>query len=422
MKKLLLLTSIFLGVFSANCQVVTLIDSYTGENVNFEKINTLPVGAKVDNIIYAKKGNSYYKRKFSGSVNMEILGLDKTGHIDASIKIQTLLNNVDEGSVVHFPAGKFLINTKININKRVILQGSGISDTYFITNGNDGIQINVSGVKMLDFSVNNASRFTQVANNLTGINVNGAVNNYLSKILLQNVNVDGYKIAFKLRYMWDSSFQGVKTYAVNKGVEISGLSVNNEITNNSSFLVGGSNSYGIHFVGDVVNEGWTISNSLIFGAYYGIWSESTSHVRIVNSMIDFCEFIGLYIGSNSVGSSLNWNISGNYIAMSGTANLAIFLNNSFYNIQNRGTKIINNDILVYGNSTASRGVYVAGSENKYDNISNNSFDGFSQYSIEANSALSTIVIGNSTTNNLSTAYYINSPTLSSNNLGNTTYK
>ena len=117
-------------------------------------------------------------------------------------------------------------------------------------------------------------------------------------------------------------------------------------------------------------------------------------------MIDFCGWIGVYLGSplnslepNKIGC-YNWNISHNYIAMTGNAGSAIYLNNSIPNIYCRGNKITNNDFLVYPDSYADRGVHQEGIESKYDLIQGNSFLNFRTFDIETAVGTYAIVANN----------------------------
>lgn len=92
MKKLILLTSLFLGFFSAKCQVITLIDSKTNENVNFKKIPLLPSGSVIDGVVYASKNGNYYKRIITTFINPSWFGAIPDDGINDSDAIQKALN------------------------------------------------------------------------------------------------------------------------------------------------------------------------------------------------------------------------------------------------------------------------------------------------------------------------------------------
>ncbi|RKS98230.1 hypothetical protein [Chryseobacterium defluvii] len=77
-----------------NAQVVTLIDTYTKELVNYERVSNYYDGSlmndsKTDHVIYRKKDGYYYKRQFDGNVSASWFGLKNDGVSDMS----DVLNN-----------------------------------------------------------------------------------------------------------------------------------------------------------------------------------------------------------------------------------------------------------------------------------------------------------------------------------------
>lgn len=105
-------------------QIIRLIDSNTKENVNYEEVTmwhdgTVMDDSKVDNIIYRKKLNKYYRRKELSSVLPEwfgAIGDGITDDSDAIIKCASVIN------ILNIPNVEF--NNKYLISKDITLHCS----------------------------------------------------------------------------------------------------------------------------------------------------------------------------------------------------------------------------------------------------------------------------------------------------------
>lgn len=404
--------------------MVTLIDHYTGDIVNYQKLT----GTVSDGCIYRVKANGIsYKRMITGDISVRICGATGDGNTDDALKIQTLINEMEAGQVLNLENKRYMILSPLQINKAIKITGSSTrsSTTYppfIITNNNDGIIVNVSGVVLEGFGIYNATYFTTTPNSFTGIKVNGTSTNHAYDIILRDLLINGYKTALEVNYLWSSQIQTLKTNYCQVGILIKGESVNNEISNNTSlsFEFNTPDSKGIWFYDDTTKEGWRIIDTLIYGAYDGIYAEKTSHVNVMNSMIDFCQHIGIVISDECY----NWNINSNYIAL-GKPGYGLYLANNVENpLMVRGNKIIDNDILSYNtvvDNQISIGINIVGAGSLYDDVRGNSVKNFKVCDIKANEDLKTTIsnnkclsdiefniIGNFITNdNLGTVYYQN---------------
>lgn len=130
-------------------QVIQLIDSYTKENVNYEETAVWHDGtpmddAKVDNVLYRKRGTKYYKRNYSGYVDIRWFGAIADGVTDNAPALRNAIralrgvNNTSQvpaGGVIFFPAGEYAINEQIDIEKSGIrLKGESMMSTIIRTN------------------------------------------------------------------------------------------------------------------------------------------------------------------------------------------------------------------------------------------------------------------------------------------------
>ncbi len=234
MKKILL---ILLFSFSlVNSQVVKLVDSYSKENVNFEKIEQLPNGAKIDNILFARKGNVLYKRVLGSNISVKWFGAKGDGKTDDTEAIQKALDAVGTlneeqgllgttrygGGRVYFPNGKYLISKTLVLPNYVEMVGESKNNTMifahkgmlgvtnvrgFAENGVDMLMSRNNKVKDLTFAWA-ALKFTQCWD-LEIDNVN----------IVNTINTSDF--ALKLEYGVNYTIKKVKIVNAGIGVFIS---------------------------------------------------------------------------------------------------------------------------------------------------------------------------------------------------------
>jgi len=435
----LLTISQFIGSHdpSLDKEIVILLDEFSGEIVNLKKQDTSVPSGKYLSFIKANSDGSvaYYKRVVTNDISINIAEVHGDGNTDDSTEIQLLINEMEPGQVLNLENKRYMLYAPLIINKAIKIIGSSTKSRedrppFLITHNNDGIIINNSGTVLEGFSIYNVSSYTTTPNNFTGIKVNGAENYHIYDILLKNITIIGYKTALEVNYLWSSQIQTLKTSDCQVGILVKGLSVNNEISNNTSISIDKltSNnkladiigSKGIWFDGTTSKEGWRIIDTFIFNVYEAIYAEKTSHVNVLNSMIDFCRHIGIVLAEDCN----NWNINSNYIALSHPGYGISLANNVSGSQFTRGNKIIDNDILIYEHSQqdeTSIGINVVGSGSLYDDVRGNSIKNFKVHDIRALEGLKTTISNNKclseietnivsnfiTNDNLGTVYYQN---------------
>lgn len=95
--------------------IVELVDSYSGENVNYEMLANLPEGA-VDGVIYARRKGIYYKRVLTSEISPVIFGADSSGQKDSTVAFQKAINFcLKEKINLKVPFGKYLITDTVII-------------------------------------------------------------------------------------------------------------------------------------------------------------------------------------------------------------------------------------------------------------------------------------------------------------------
>jgi len=431
----LLTISQFIGTQdpSLDKDIVILLDEFSGEIVNLKKQDTSVPNGKYLSFIKANSDGSvaYYKRVVTNDISIKIAKIYGDGNTDDSAEIQLLINEMEPGQVLNLENKRYMLYTPIQINKAIKIKSSGTvgigpDRPYLLTNNNNGIIINKSGVVLEGFAIGNGVPYATTSNALTGIKIVGTNTQYINDITLRNIFINGYQTALEVNYMWTSQIQTLKTLNCQVGILVKGKSVNNEISNNTSlsFDFTTADSKGIWFLGEkgegTEKEGWRIIDTLIYGAYEAIYAEKISHVNFMNSMIDFCQHIGIVM----LNDCYNWNINSNYIALR-KPGYGIYSANSIVNpLMVRGHKIIDNDILIYENSEAdvvSIGVNIFGAGSLYDDVRGNSVKNFKVHDIRALEGLKTTISNNKclsdietnivsnyiTNDNLGTVYYQN---------------
>jgi hypothetical protein len=379
----LLTISEFIGTHdpSLDRDIVILLDEFSGETVNFQKQDIpVPDGKYLSRIKENNDGSiAYYKRVVTNDISIKIAEVHGDGNTDDSIEIQQLVDEMEPGQVLNLENKRYMLYTPIQINKAIKIKSSGTvgigpDRPYLLTNNTNGIIINKSGVVLEGFAIGNGVPYTITTNAFTGIKIVGTSKEYINDISLKNIFVNGYQTAIEVNYMWTSQIQTLKTLNCQVGILVKGKSVNNEISSNTSlsFDFNTADSKGIWFLGEgTEKEGWRIIDTLIYGAYDAIYAEKTSHVNFMNSMIDFCQHIGIVM----LDSCYNWNINNNYIALHKPGYGVYSANNVVNSLMVRGHKIIDNDILIYENSetdVVSIGIDIVGLGSLYDDVRGNS--------------------------------------------------
>ncbi|AZA84008.1 hypothetical protein C1637_16065 [Chryseobacterium lactis] len=104
-------------------EMVTLIDKYTKEIVNFKKASSGP--SVIDGIMYLKKDGVLFERIYNGVINAEWFGPGKT-----NIELQAAINAAIKSDTILIK-GKYRCSDQIKINKDIMLLGQNY------INGND---------------------------------------------------------------------------------------------------------------------------------------------------------------------------------------------------------------------------------------------------------------------------------------------
>ncbi|WP_310556238.1 glycosyl hydrolase family 28-related protein [Flavobacterium sp.] len=338
-----------------------------------------------DGLIYIKQNNSYYYNKAT-RLDIKDFGAIGDGITNDSLALQTALDLCVEHKKTLYlsrPERSYLSTKELYINGPLYIYGDGMGSCgiNFLNCNGFVLKENPKNIIIEKISINQATRFSNKKNNFVAIDILGTNSNRAYTNIFRDLLIDGFYISIRVFWMWDSLFDNVKTIFSNRGIEILGTSVNNNIIN-SSINVEGEDSKGIFFSdSNYPTEGFMITNNLIFGAEIAIHAIYTNNIYLCSNILDF-------IGKNAIlletgnGPSTNWQISGGYIAMSTThGEAAVKINNSIYHNQIRGVKISNVDILAYKDAKCNYGILTIG---EYDRIiiCENSFTNFNTLDIK----------------------------------------
>lgn len=313
---------------------------------------------------------------------------------DDTAAIQAAIDATPNKGKLYIPEGNFKITTTLEVSKAITIEGFSRHATSFLTVGVSALKINkISNVKLRHFNCAAAVRHTTTPNTLIGIEIDGDNVNRAFNIKLQGIYVDGYQTAIKATNMWSSVLDTVVTANGQHGIRAYDLSVNNVITS-CSFSCDGT-GYGINLFGNTQSiEGWMISNTLIFNCLVGIFGQACTHTYVSNCILDFNVVTGIKIADNGANFGSNWSITNNYIAVGTAGGIGIEHNTSIVSIQQRGNTISNNHILSYSGSVGLYGIYITGSEAKYNIINGNTISNFSAHDVRSD--LGDVTISNNT--------------------------
>jgi len=303
---------------------------------------------------------------------------------DALQSCLTSLASVSYGAKIELN-GSYLIDTQLSIAFHgLTISGTGDYYNRIICDDCSAILINqTSNVTLSNFEIAQSTRYTSTPNAYIGIDIAGVTGTRPFNIILRDIYIDGFATAIEANWCWSSVFDNVSSAYGHVGILILGESVNNSISNCSFILDdGATGAMGISF-NDTNNsaESCMINNTLIYGAEYGVYGLSASHVLIQNCIIDYNYKYGIYISDGTSGPSIDWIINGNYFAMNGTATSGVTIDRGTASTQQIGHKITNNKFIVYSGQSCTQGVETLGDEAKNIIISGNGFIGFATYDI-----------------------------------------
>jgi hypothetical protein len=341
---------------------------------------TLPLWLQ-ESIREVSKIHDDYLRQFGVNVRQPPFNAKGDGGTDDSVILQNAIDYCITNKLpLYIPNTGYNYNSLTNLNVTSPLTIISNHATIAFVNC-DGFVFGkgVNGTRITGLDVAHWQRQTDVANTHIAFKYDGDDITHVTGVVMYDVSIDGFNTAIEGSHLWNCYFNKIEINYCLVGIRSIGRSVNNHI-NKCHISVGGLGSRGM-VLGDGINptEGWYIFENITYGAEKAITAFYCGNSFLCDNIFDFCVNIGVEITEVN-GPSFNWTIDNNYIAMSGTTETdnegGIRINNVTDNNQNRGHRIINNQILVYGGSYAKFGIQSLGSQNKYNVIKDNSINGF----------------------------------------------
>ena len=205
-------------------------------------------------------------------------------------------------------------------------------------------------------------------NKVIAINIGGKTSTYNHYI--NNVTIDGFYYGIVMTNSRNLRCSNLRIIRTRVGIQAYGKCVNNSIVN-ANIDCKGTNSVCIAFNNEVdhasstyLSEGWTISNSILTSAQYGIFGVNMSNTFISNCIIDLCSKNAIKFSLNS----LNIRIVDNYLAcLANGIDVINFTGQNVLNNEDAGIIISNNTIKsYYSDSGACNGINIG--EGTYESI------------------------------------------------------
>jgi hypothetical protein len=322
--------------------------------------------------------------KLSEIISVLDFGADPTGGTDSTVQIQAAIDAASNNELF-FPAGEYKISSALSVGARMTIRGAGARQSYITCYDCNGFDIanGVNFITMTDLSIGQNVRYTTTPNTHTGVNILGTSVTQSYFHTYRNVFVDGFDDAFYGGAICSSVFDNCTAIYSHHGLNMTGQCLNNVVTNSrfgeqdNGTTPPTAGSYGIK-AGDDSNtiEGLLITNCLLSYVERAVWCTGAIDVFASNNIIESVSEYGFLMQSGATYATLNNIIDGNYISMRQTTGSAgVYLANNLiaFDDQNRGTKIVNNEILAYsGGSTVDYGILIDGTAEKRNLISGNS--------------------------------------------------
>jgi hypothetical protein len=276
--------------------------------------------------------------------------------------------------------GLHRITSPITVSGMVKIESDSIARGGLLCVGTSAFQIaaGVIFVTIRDMFIGQSVRHSTTPNTFKAIETLGTTGSRNFWHAYENLFIDGFEWAIDLSFTWSTTIKQVTSVFCLNGVRANGLSVNNFIIN---CLLGGykaAGSFGIR-IGDgtTATEGWMITDNLIANFATGIDALGAGNSHVRGNIIDFFQLDGIVLRSSASAGTINWTVDGNYLATDAAAAAnGIRLKNDFSasSGQNRGHKIINNQILKYSGAALAFGISQDGTAELINIISGNSVD------------------------------------------------
>lgn len=181
--------------------LTNIIDSKTGESVNYEKTTVHADGSpmtdlKADGVIYRKLGTEYFKRVYNGIVSLDWFGSIGEDINNNTTLIQKAVNSIKYGDILELPnntykIGRILLKDGITIkgNNSLILQST--NEVVFEMFGSWPVLKDVTNIENVFVTKNGSNRIvTKVYCNTEGINPEDILKIY-SQDLIPTTSVSG---------------------------------------------------------------------------------------------------------------------------------------------------------------------------------------------------------------------------------------
>lgn len=180
-----------------------------------------------------------------------------------------------------------------------------------------------------------------------GVALNGTAGSHIIGASISNLYLRGWADAVYCAYVNESVYANLETLLCINCIHSFGQCLTNFIAECVLVATGGNASLKLEKDVAVRSEGWTVSNSMMFGGTFGITTDGTLSLRVSNSVIDGITDKGLDL--TNPGSS---SIIGNWIS---AANYGVYFADLGVPVD-IGSKVIGNDILCSAQN--AKNVYV----------------------------------------------------------------
>ena len=309
---------------------------------------------------------------FSGTYLLDTVNVDwfyTTKDSDASPYIQAALDfaKLIKASVTfgNKLTSGYIIKTTLNCDVPIIGNNARLSSTTVgVLNCKN--ECSIENLYIDFYPYQGASDVTD--NKVIAINIGEKTSTYNHYI--NNVTIDGFYYGIVITNSWNLRCSNLRIIRTRIGIQAYGKCVNNSIVN-ANINCKGTNSICIAFNDEVdhagstyLSEGWTISNSILTSAQYGIFGVNMSNTFISNCIIDLCSKNAIKFSLNS----LNIRIIDNYLAcLANGIDVINFSGQNVLNNEDAGIIISNNTIKsYYSDSGACNGINIG--EGTYESI------------------------------------------------------
>lgn len=260
--------------------------------------------------------------------------------------------------------GEYKITSPLAISGPVQIDGRGERASRLLAVNCSAFEIaaGVASVKMRNFRIAAATRYTTTPHSHVAIDIQGITASQCDWHLYESLLIDGFHTAVVAGALRTSTFRDLITLFGLNGITTADLTDGNKVIGGNFSGPGTTAGVGLK-IGDGVaaTEGWHVVGATIYGFGRSIWGLGAQNCHLDALILDQFREYALLLQSGAAMATDNWNVSNVYCGAI-DADTGVYCVNDVAASVHRGHKFVNVDVFKYLGQTLTNGFLIEGTE------------------------------------------------------------